>query len=444
MPVTAFGLGLLLILVPLVPFNFLSLPAGPLYALGPVLRFLPFGICAGVTLVTVLHRQIHMGRSSDDLAFLVWGHLVVAALAAVVGNDLPQSLARAVYYFTTGELLILLASWGIHGMRTVRRLIRLHVLCALVVSIYAVAEMLLGVNLLRACVFNGSNPLMSRFSNVAIGRAISTIGNPNPLGTYISMAVPFLLWSLSEARRLWSRVLWAAATATCLAALVLTFSRGAWIACAVAMATCFGLRTRSLAWAGVVVAGLLVWAVHSGHAKSPYDEFVTNRESYSRTLAYPRAIRIQEAAPLLGGGVGSFSSSGVRSEERNRTPDNMYLLTLAEMGVAGLALRVGLLVFAASAFRHVSGPPSHSHACEHLGPELRDGHSAAGGALVMEMRCVGCISVARAFLGATLAMGISMLSWDALSFPTTRLVFFILIGLGCAAVKMPREASQES
>ena len=209
-------------------------------------------------------------------------------------------------------------------------------------------------------------------------RALGPFGQPNRLGGYLIAALPIALTlSFVTQDRMLRGLLLASAFVVSLA-LVLSFSRGAWIAFAVAAA---GLAVVLVRWpalsprpaqlavalgAILLPALLLLPSVLSrvapkATAKKAWNlPFDPEREGSAamRGAVWQGAFAAAESRPVLGWGVGAFREAFDRSKsatmkrleaEGGRTSDQAhgyYLATLVERGVPGLAIFV---LFAAAA-----------------------------------------------------------------------------------------------
>jgi O-antigen ligase len=146
-----------------------------------------------------------------------------------------------------------------------------------------------------------------------------TLGNRNFVGHVAAFGLPIVLLSALRATRLRGYLIGSAGVAILSAALVLTRSRAAWVACA-AVVLIFFIATRMsvrllgvLAVAGVaVVAALLIPNALHWRSDNPYLESVTGVVNYEegsgrgRLIQYERSLRLAAAHPILGVGPGNW------------------------------------------------------------------------------------------------------------------------------------------
>ena len=118
--------------------------------------------------------------------------VVVILLSVLSSINVSFSGARAIYFIFTGELLCLFAALTIKSRKAVLILLLMHIVAALMVSIYAITTFYWsGIEVVEQ-IFSAQNPLLNKFSGSTFeytGRAISTVGNPNILGAYLVAAV---------------------------------------------------------------------------------------------------------------------------------------------------------------------------------------------------------------------------------------------------------------
>ncbi len=85
-------------------------------------------------------------------------------------------------------------------------------------------------------------------------RVPGTLGHPNHLGAYLSMALPLVLLLARDARSRAARAAWILLAAIALLVLALTLSRGAWVGLAAGAVAYTALSRPRVTWRGVAVA----------------------------------------------------------------------------------------------------------------------------------------------------------------------------------------------
>ncbi len=233
-----------------------------------------------------------------------------------------------------------------------------------------------------------------------------TLGNRNFVGHAAAFGLPLVLFAALRARRLFFAC---AAAAAVTAALVLTRSRAAWIACAavgivfiVALVASSSLRRDGKTWRRfallVIVAALaaaaaafLPNALH-WRSENPYLESMKDVVSYDegsgrgRLVQYERSLRMTASHPLLGVGPGNwavvyprFVPRGDRSMNPsepgmtfNPWPSSDWIAFISERGpIAAVLLGLFFFGIASSAFRQLIGRPWRQELAAH-GDDVED------------------------------------------------------------------------
>jgi putative inorganic carbon (HCO3(-)) transporter len=189
--------------------------------------------------------------------------------------------------------------------------------------------------------------------NGDLTRVGGTVGSPNEAGAYLSLMLSLAISVLfTDAGR---RYKWLAAAVLAFgsAALIFTFSRGAWISLVTAIVLfCLSLwrRNGSSLKAPIAVLGILFLAYLPFHgaveARLLADD---NGSAESRIPLMNLAFRIIADNPIFGVGSNNFSAAmdGYLTSEFRRgflyTVHNKYLLVWAEIGFAGLLAYLAFL-----------------------------------------------------------------------------------------------------
>jgi O-antigen ligase len=218
------------------------------------------------------------------------------------------------------------------------------------------------------------------------GRATSTFGNADLLGTYLVFPLALALGSALSTPPGWRRSGWWAAVALIVAAFAATGTRGAWIGALVA-APCVGLagwgagwkasRGRKVAIGGLAVAGIAASAATIVMVRPRMAGSATTlastleRLSNGRTVIWLTGLRGWLERPITGWGPDGFDrafQSAVGADwyalieglQTAQNAHNFLVQTLVTLGVPGLTLTVWALASTAVASyrgsRSVTGP----------------------------------------------------------------------------------------
>jgi O-antigen ligase len=184
------------------------------------------------------------------------------------------------------------------------------------------------------------------FSSIR-GRAVSTFGNPNVLGEYLVLVIPFLFAMFLCVKKFNSRTLFLVSFVLCSCCLVLTWSRGAWLGIILA-AVMFVLLKSHTFLAGIILSSPLLLLALS---------YLTNANIINRLLSIGNAADSSTAYRIdiwigtwrmlsdkgaygIGIGEGAFSSVfpqyALSGTEAAPHTHSLYLQIMAETGIVSL------------------------------------------------------------------------------------------------------------
>lgn len=192
-----------------------------------------------------------------------------------------------------------------------------------------------------------------------LGRASGPFGIPNSLAAFLNLLLPpMLALTFQRGAGVVRRVFCGYLAALLAGGIVLTLSRGAWLALGVALVAWpwIALRRGRRRWLwSLAVAGALALAVAALYLNAPpvherLDRLVHDRGEVSRSLLWRAAWKLFLDRPVFGTGAGSYDVLFERYRperfwDRPGWAHNDYLNTLSDYGLAG-----GLLVVGAAAW----------------------------------------------------------------------------------------------
>jgi len=150
-------------------------------------------------------------------------------------------------------------------------------------------------------------------NSVSVFRASATFDHPNVFGTFLIAVIPFaLLAAPVQGAGRPASVLRVVSILLCTVAVILTFSRGAWIGLASAVAVLVLLKTGRIRTLMILCAAvLLAIVVLPGNARAILWNRSTTAQSYDsgRIYSYKTAAKMIGRHPMLGVGPGMFNSS---------------------------------------------------------------------------------------------------------------------------------------
>ena len=207
------------------------------------------------------------------------------------------------------------------------------------------------------------------FGNSAAPFIFWNFFNKNIYGGFLASVIPLIFLSRGPANRI-KTVLQATYGTVVIAGLVLSFSKGAWLAAALALAMTFVVHLTRRAYPALLamVLALLIglplglavdrlanqaiisdWAVREG---TP--QYVMSISVTPRFLYWQKALQIGLSAPVLGKGYGTFEATHLRLMRwpiYSKFAHNYGVQLFAELG--GLGLLIFLCIIASSALAWV-------------------------------------------------------------------------------------------
>lgn len=242
---------------------------------------------------------------------------------------------------------------------------RTIILTAFFISIYGIFQYLFG------------DPISYSLGKTVLSRVKSLLGDPNALGAFLVLTIPFILSEFKNSYPNSSSFFTAGCLFAAIMALFLSFSRSAWLG------FLFGLfpllyqiglhflkkkiHPQDCKFAvlvlAIIVLGFFTSRLCTGFQPQYYKDYnidsrvssITQGNDSGRALIWSTAWKSFKAAPLLGYGIGSFQVNFHRFQtikalnfwgpERDlRQVHNETLHYLATQGIVGLCSYLGLLV----------------------------------------------------------------------------------------------------
>jgi hypothetical protein len=182
--------------------------------------------------------------------------------------------------------------------------------------------------------------------------------NPNDMALFLVTMVPLAVGMLLSTRGIIRKLVYAACGLLMIAAILVTFSRGAFfglICVLLLLAWKVGRRHRLSVVACSLLAGVLMMALMPGGLTGRLASIFSGSGSeaaesaVSRWALLLRSVLVSVRHPLLGIGMGNFHNVSIREQVSH----NAYTQVSAEMGMAALVIYVLLMVTAFRRLRHV-------------------------------------------------------------------------------------------
>lgn len=184
-------------------------------------------------------------------------------------------------------------------------------------------------------------------------RVFSVTGSPNVLGSFFVLFIPVTISQLLHSRGRPARYFYLGCLALAGFSLIVTYSRGAWLALAgglVIYSVLYNWRVLVPMTAAAVVSVQVFPGIVSRLAYMLSPAYLASSQRAGRLARWQLAIAKIKQSPLLGEGFGRFGGAvAARNIPGSFYVDNFYLKTAAEAGLTGLAALLYLLFAVARA-----------------------------------------------------------------------------------------------
>lgn len=187
-------------------------------------------------------------------------------------------------------------------------------------------------------------------------RVYSILGSPNVFGSLMTLAAPVAVSFIFSMRKIQSKVLFVFISATIMASLLFTFSRGAWIGFMIAVFVYVLIKDKRFFIPIILGAVLLIAFVPSVANRITYmlsPEYIESSLRGGRLVRWITGIDIVSVNPFLGVGHGHFGGAVAMNHGMSYIVginvvktfymDNYFLKTAVETGLLGLSAFVVLI-----------------------------------------------------------------------------------------------------
>ena len=182
----------------------------------------------------------------------------------------------------------------------------------------------------------------------------SFLAGNNEIALALTMIMPLLWYLWRQVDGKWAKRALAAGFLLCLASVLASYSRGAYLAIAAMLGAIWWRSDRKWLGAGfVVIAAMLAFGLMPEKFTQRVDSIADYKEDASamgRINAWQFATNVALDHPVMGGGYGVFNRDAFRryapDPERFHDAHSIYFEVLGEHGFVGLALFLGFAGFA--------------------------------------------------------------------------------------------------
>lgn len=316
----------------------------PTYLIRFAIFSLPFTLLEGMILLlfSVWIGRVIVFRERRLLIFpwkwVIIVFLIAATISVFVSPELRAGLGLWKAYFIEPVLLFLVIVNTAKSREDKKWLITALGLSAVFVSLYAAGQ--------YAGLLSSPEP----WSSETPRRVSSVFDYPNAVGLYLAPLIALFAGFLAFKRPPVNRIFSVLIVVTGIAALVFSFTRGAWLGLA-AVLLFLGLvsERKKLIWLILLVclAGTLIFPATRDLAFSIFNQSDTSTDV--RLVLWQGTWNLLKAHPWLGAGLSGFPALYdkyrlIKHTELLLYPHNIFLNFWAEIGLVGLLAFIGILI----------------------------------------------------------------------------------------------------
>jgi O-antigen ligase len=272
-----------------------------------------------------------------DLPILLY--LAVAVFLFLVRSPQLGIAVEGVRVYVEYLLWFFVASNLLLNKGQVRALVNWLILLGTLVALHGVYQYIIGVEI--------PSTWLDSTESVRT-RVFSIVGSPNVLGSFLVLVIPITVSQVLSAKSRLLKYFYALCLAPMVLSLLFTYSRGAWLAMAGALAI-YGLLYNwriilALAAGGYAAIEFIPGiASRIGYMLSP--AYLLSSARAGRVARWNMALDKLQNHPLFGEGFGRFGGAvAARHIPSSNYVDNFYLKTAAESGILGIAAFLWLLI----------------------------------------------------------------------------------------------------
>lgn len=316
-----------LMMFPIIDFG-LRYTVHGLHPLGMIWDKIAFLILLIVTVVRYLsgYRPTRYRWRVYATWFIMFGlGLTIAGLANPVVA--VQGYRDDVYYLLFAFLLPFVI-----GPKDVMPLLHIGASVAILIAIHAIYQ------------YITKAPYPSTWNDISTQsvrtRAYSVFTSSNELAAYMAMMTPLLAGLAVYVQDRWRKWTYGVGAFFCLLALLFTYTRGAWLALALAILIMSVLFERRLFIVLVILGalGFLLPPIQHRFAEFLSPVYWMKSSQSGRIYRWMQAFQTMSANPLTGAGEGKYGGAVAAIYSNGIYSDNYFSKIMGEMGLVGLTL----------------------------------------------------------------------------------------------------------
>jgi len=324
------------------------------------LPFLPTMVICGeliLTLIAFLFKAIRGKRSIrfELLDLFVLAFAILMIFGGLFSVSPSESLPPASVFFCFMLSYFLIVNL-IKTKELLKKLISFSLVSFTICSLYGIYQ-----NFFEAPDTTWTDEDM--FSAIET-RVVSTFENPNVFGEYLIMLIPLALTFMLLAKKMSGKSLSLVSLVASVAALIFTWSRGAWLGCIVSLLIFFIILNKNSL--GAYIMGMLAFPLAIPFLpESIVSRFtsignMTDSSTSYRVYIWEASLGMIKDFPLTGIGIGTGAYQAVYSEyalagiETAPHSHNLYMQIMIELGILGFAVfMLTMFLFVNKAFTFI-------------------------------------------------------------------------------------------
>jgi putative inorganic carbon (hco3(-)) transporter len=298
-------------------------------------------------LIDIIMKRAKTIEFFPKISLLIFGYILSHILSMLNSPNIWMSIFSISFLIQ----MFLLTFYIVNSIETeedIHYIINIFIVCLTIQSSVILLEFLVQAQFSFTQGFE-SGHTFSYFhggKTIYLFRPVGTGNDPNDAGAHIAILILIVISSFFYTQNYFKKILLVIILLMSTAALILTFSRGAWLSGVVGLVIFFfvALRHRWINVKRMVVAALLV-SIVLGMLSVPITVRLTQDDkgsAYSRIPLMKLAFEMVQNHPFIGVGINNFGivlpqylSSEIRGEWLYIV-HNQYLLTFSETGLIGL------------------------------------------------------------------------------------------------------------
>lgn len=293
--------------------------------------------------IVFIFKQIFVKQrdlKKDMFGALIFILAFVMLISTLTSYNPEGSFRDLVIHFSSIGFLIVIVN-NIENKKQLNSILTLFVFTAVLVAVYGLYQYKVGIKLDRAWVDVSINPDINT-------RVFSVFGNPNVLAEYLIMSIPISISLFWSTKKLLKKLIFLVSSLILIGTLILTFSRGGWLGFAFGLLIFVVLVEKRLLLSLIPAGVLAIFIMPSSviHRIATIGNLSDSSNAY-RIKVWDITLDIIRDNWMTGVGFGyiPFRETFIKYIRTMNVyhAHNMYLETLAEMGIGGFLVFIAFI-----------------------------------------------------------------------------------------------------